>query len=414
MATITGTNLDDVLNGTASADTIYGLDGNDELYGADGDDSVDGGNGDDFVAGDAGNDTVNGGAGADAIAGGDGNDVYIVDNAGDVVYEFTSNTGYDEVHSSVSYSINTFASAGVEDLYLTGTADINGTGNALANFIQGNSGANTLDGKAGADSLAGGDGDDVYIVDNTGDVVYEFTSNTGYDAVHSSVSYSINTFAAGGIEEMYLTGSAHINATGNALANSIVGNAGNNTINANDGDDGVLAGAGNDVVNGGNGADIVFGEDGNDVLNGDSGADKLYGGAGLDTLTGGAGNDSLYGGTGNDAYRFSGTFGADYISDSDAAANTDSASFANVDYNHLWFKQVGSNLEISVVGASDKVTIANWFTSTANQIEVVNDSSSHVLNANKVAGLVSAMSSFSPQVLSGNSTLIAARDAAWV
>jgi Ca2+-binding RTX toxin-like protein len=171
MATITGTNLDDIINGTASADSIYGLDGDDELYGADGNDSIEGGNGADFLGGDAGNDTVNGGAGDDELYGADGDDVYFVDDAGDLVYEFTSNTGYDEVYSSVSFSVNNFGAAAIEDLYLTGTTNINGTGNAQANFIQGTIGNNVLDGKAGADSLAGDNGDDSVAAGTGNDIV---------------------------------------------------------------------------------------------------------------------------------------------------------------------------------------------------------------------------------------------------
>jgi len=46
------------------------------------------------------------------------------------------------------------------NLVLTGSAAINGTGNALANTITGNSAANLLNGVAGADQLIGGAGND--------------------------------------------------------------------------------------------------------------------------------------------------------------------------------------------------------------------------------------------------------------
>ena len=57
---------------------------------------------------------------------------------------------------------------------LTGSADINGTGNRLDNVFTGNAGDNMLNGGRGADTMSGGAGDDVYIVDNIGDVVTEF------------------------------------------------------------------------------------------------------------------------------------------------------------------------------------------------------------------------------------------------
>ena len=94
-------------------------------------------------------------SGADTLIGGQGYDKYIIDDALDTVIE-NQNGGYDDIESSVSYTL----SANVEGLTLTGSDDLTGTGNELDNVIVGNSGNNVIDGMAGDDELQGGDGND--------------------------------------------------------------------------------------------------------------------------------------------------------------------------------------------------------------------------------------------------------------
>ena len=89
------------------------------------------------------------------MSGGLGDDVYIVDSTSDVVTEAASG-GTDEVRSSVTLTLG----ANVENLTLTGAANIAGTGNSLNNVITGNSGNNTLTSGGGNDTLDGGAGND--------------------------------------------------------------------------------------------------------------------------------------------------------------------------------------------------------------------------------------------------------------
>ena len=82
-------------------------------------------------------------------------------------------------------------------------------------------------------------------------------------------------------------------------------------------DDAAIGGIGADTLSGGDGNDLLLGLAGSDSLFGGGGTDILIGGEGADTLDGGSGPDYLYGGAGLDEYSFTGSFGGDWIVDSD-------------------------------------------------------------------------------------------------
>lgn len=301
----------DKMTGGSFGDDLHGDDGNDILSGLGGNDWLNGGIGDDIMDGGAEDDTMEGGA---------GNDKYTVDSANDIVVE-QSGEGTDTITSSAAFDMSANAQ-NVEILTLTGTADIDATGNGGNNTITGNAGNNRIDGGAGADKMAGGAGNDTYVVDDAGDTV---TDTAGTDTVEASVNYTLGT----GMELLFLTGTGDINGVGNTGINTITGNGGSNTLNGGTGADTLVGGDGNDFYVVDNAGDVVsedalggfdsvlaassytLGANLENLLltgtraangTGNAGDNSIIGNGGTNTLDGGGGLDTLFGGTGNDVY----------------------------------------------------------------------------------------------------------------
>ena len=243
-----------VITGGTAADTITGGAGSDTLTG---------GSGADIITGGAGSDTIDGGFGTDTMSGGLDDDTYIVNSSFDVIRELSTG-GIDLVNSSATYVLP----LNVENLTLTGTAAINGTGNNSINTITGNSGDNSINGGTGADIMIGSGGSDTYVVDNMNDSI---TGGAGNDSVQSSVTYSLSTKTSNGagadaVENLTLTGCSVIDGTGNGLDNVLIGNISNNSLTGLAGDDTISGDAGNDTLIGGLGQDSLTGGAGVDVF----------------------------------------------------------------------------------------------------------------------------------------------------
>jgi Ca2+-binding RTX toxin-like protein len=334
------------LNGTSGADTLTGGAGNDTLNGLAGNDTLNG---------NAGNDTLNGGTGNDTLVGGAGNDTYVVDATGDIVTE-ALNEGTDLVQSSVTHTLT----ANVENLTLTGTTAINGTGNALNNILTGNSanntltggdGNDTLDGGAGKDTMVGGLGDDVYVVSVSTDVVTEAAS-AGNDTIQSAVTLTL----ASNVEALVLTGTTAINGTGNTLNNLVRGNTAVNTLNG---------GSGNDILEGGTGNDILTDTSGTALFNGGAGSDTITGGAGAEIFLGGLGNDTYTTAAGNDIILFNKGDGQDTFATGGTGSDVISLG-GGITYAEMSFSKVSNDLVLKM-GATDQITFKNWYAATPSK-----------------------------------------------
>jgi Ca2+-binding RTX toxin-like protein len=206
--------------------------------------------------------------------------------------------------------------------------------------------------------------------------VVELT-NEGVDAIHSAVSYTLPA----NVEQLFLDGSARgslpplpilparamvpgLTGTGNALDNLLVGNAENNV---------------------------------------------LTGGGGNDTLDGRAGNDTLIGGSGSDRYLVGRGAGRDTVEENDATpGNTDVVLFGpDVRSDQLWFRKHGNDLDVSIVGGDDLLTVSNWYKGGQYHVEQFRTADGKVLLDSRVQQLVDAMASFSPPAI-GQTSLPAA------
>lgn len=273
---------------------------------------------------------LTGNSAANVLIGGGGNDTYVI-GAGDSVVE-AANSGTDTVQSALTYTLG----SNLENLSLTGSAAINGTGNSLDNILTGNSAANVL---------TGGSGNDTYVV-GSGDSVVEAAS-AGTDTVQSSVSWTLGS----NLKNLTLTGLSAINGTGNSSANILSGSSANNILSGANGNDTLRGGLGNDTVNGGSGNDtFLFGRgDGQDLVQDNSGtADKLLFDAGINPLD-------------------------------------------------LVISRQANNLRLYIHGSTDTVTVQNWYTSSVNRTETIQAGNGQTLLSTQVDQLIQAMAGFTQQ-----------------
>ncbi len=388
----TGNNLANILVGNRAGNSLSGAAGNDSLYGEQGNDRLYGGDGNDLLWGDAATDVSSTervdtlviharGSVCDGVwptmqvwIAGVLVQSFVVSSAAFAAYLVTAPLGVDARTVDVVFGNDAYrpdlgqdrnlyldrievngrslgaSAAGVVLDYGSGAAAFDGFNTAASWGGIGSNGAlrfglvgaDLLDGGSGADVMHGGIGNDLYVVDNSLDQVFELTDG-GHDIVRASVSYLLPA----NVEDLELTGAAAIDGTGNATQNTLRGNVA---------------------------------------------ANRLDGGSGSDLLVGGAGGDTYVLGRG---------YGSDSVYEYDLTPGAvDTALFeGDIAADQLWFRRVGSNLEVRVIGTADQLSISGWYSSSAYRIEQFKAGDGQSLLESQVQSLVDAMAGFAPPAM---------------
>ena len=129
--------------------------------------------------------------------------------------------------------------------------------------------------------------------------------------------------------------------------------------------------AGEQVLRGTSNGDSLSAGDLYTLIDGDAGNDILEGNAGNDTLVGGTGNDYLEGGEGDDTYIFNKGDGSDTVVDT---SGIDTIQFGEgISPDDIVAKVVQDsnyvNLELSIKGTDDKITVRQHFGYNYNSYE---------------------------------------------
>lgn len=372
MATFTGTNQNDDLDGTYDADLLSGLAGDDNLFGNDGNDTLNGGDG---------NDTLNGGGASDIIDFGAGTGVgfeYSYAWNGNDTYYPSSNTGTEIDYRGHDQGITVNVGENTVTINKTGISGTTVSGQQQTDIIQN---INQIEDSALGIAIVTPQSDSSFYVNNTSNLGFVFFSNNGGDIFNVTNGNVYVDFYY--VEKITFTGENGSRSTGTAVdsdgdidtlqnVKALVASAGADVFNGGSGDDTIILRHGNDTIDGGAGTDTVSfdkpygvthssgadvdlssgtgqgeyngnvfnisisnveniigsshadtisgssasetfsGLGGNDALNGQGGADTLEGGDGNDFIVGGNGDDSASGGAGNDQiYAGSGDTGSD-------------------------------------------------------------------------------------------------------
>src|SRR5213592_1482468 len=405
VAPITGTEGDDVLTGTDADDEIVGLGGNDQLDGGLGNDTLDGGTGNDMLFGGLGDDVYLPGTGWDTMMEAGGNDelrmaagvnpdqverirpngsndlvlrvvgasdqVTIANWFSDPSYQvervvFGDGTVWDAATAS---SLRRLGTEG--DDFLQGNFSYGGLldGRGGNDYLLAGMGDDTLDGGAGNDFMVGGGGDDLYRPGPGLDWIYEGGGNDELRLAAGIAPEQVERIRPDGSNDLVLrvVGTSDEVKIGNWFSDPFyqvervvfgdgtvwdpattaslrrLGTEGNDVLFGSAVSGGLLLGRGGD--------DVLIGGAGNDTLDGGTGNDFLNGSSGDDVYLGGSGQDSVFDFSGNDELRLAAGIAPEQVERIRPDGSDD--------------------LLLHVLGSSDEVRIANWFSAPSFQLERV-------------------------------------------
>ncbi len=345
-----------------------------------------------FIFGDQSGNALTGSSGNDRIFGGAGNDVL---QGGKGVNQLYGGDGDDTLSSDVWYSDN--------NLYVGGKGNdvLNGTVYRDTYFFELGDGHDVINEVGGEDVLRFGPGisaQDVEARKVGSDIVFVHSNGTGNDSITLKNAFSGNNYnAAVAVETITFDDGTTWKLVDIVNAGIITrGTEADDVLTGSSGNDRIFGGAGNDVLQGGKGVNQLYGGDGDDTLSNDVwySDNNLY--------VGGKGNDVLNGTVYRDTYFFELGDGHDVINE---VGGEDVLRFgADINSTDLWLQRTGNNLELSVLGSDDKVTISNWYASASNHVETIKTADGKTLLDSQVQNLVNAMAAFAPPT-AGNSNL---------
>lgn len=122
------------------------------------------------------------------------------------------------------------------------------------------------------------------------------------------------------------------------------------------------------------------------------------GNSGANSLVGNEGNNQLNGGADNYTYIFGRSYATDTVLEATASAHDVVQFGSDISTDQLRFRHVGNNLEATIVGTTDKLVIRDWYLGDAYRVEEFKTADGQVLLDSQVEALVSAMASFVPPV----------------